>query len=313
MTTVKEKAHTTITNDNLKNLKPFAQKGSPRTNSSKTDKETKDLAEKKETDVSQQAKNLNESELGKSEQKMDESEAGKKASSVAEKIAKTPILPILSAKPDSKLQKKLEDKIAEKTNYINKPAVIFIEGFSAFGISNGDGIKDMADNYPGAKLFAWDQKEDIIAEIKKHKLDQPVVLVGHSFGGDTAVEIANELNSAKNSFRNIDLLVTLDSVGFKNNIIPLNVQRNLNFFQEGIVPFLHGSPNIARKTDHTEVINELRSELHSKIEDSEEVQYKIFENINNTIQSKNEIEPEIIIQLNLDDLIDSSLSLEKKQ
>ena len=122
-----------------------------------------------------------------------------------------PVLPIITpseSKDTTKLEEKISDKpIKEKLSFIKKPAVIFIEGFSAFGISDGDGIKDMADNLPGAKRFSWDQQKDIIDEIKKHAPDQPVVLVGHSFGGDSAVEIANTLNTVKNGFRNIDLLV----------------------------------------------------------------------------------------------------------
>jgi hypothetical protein len=66
----------------------------------------------------------------------------------------------------------------------------------------------------------------------------------------------------------------------------MNVKRNLNFFGEGVVPFLHGDPSVARNTDYTEVVNELRSELHSRMEDAPEVQYKIFETINDTIHEK---------------------------
>ena len=63
------------------------------------------------------------------------------------------------------------EEIADKKNevplhYIKKPAVIFIDGFSMFGISNGDGIKEMADNYPGAKRFSWEEHGKIMDEIK---------------------------------------------------------------------------------------------------------------------------------------------------
>jgi hypothetical protein len=145
----------------------------------------------------------------------------------------------------------------------------------------------MADNLPGAKRFSWNEQDKIIDEIKKHAPDQPIVLVGHSFGGDTAVEIANTLNSVKNGFRGIDLLVSIDSVGMNNNIIPINVKRNLNFIGEGEIPFLHGSPDVARNTDYTEVVNELRNELHSKVDDSDEVQFKIFESINEVLNETN--------------------------
>lgn len=308
MSVVKDKIlSTTKESENLKNLKPFERKSATTKNHSPT-------LPKEQAQVSSQAKALNETDPTKPEPNTNATEAIDKASSVAEKLAKVPVLPVVVPKTsDNKIIKKMEDKPVERFHYIKKPAVIFIEGFSAFGISNGDGIKDMAENYPGAKLFSWDQKPEIINEVKKHSLDQPVVLVGHSFGGDTAVEVANELNSAKNSFRNIDMLISLDSVGFKNNIMPINVKRNLNFFQEGVIPFLHGSPNIARNTDHTEVVNELRSELHSKIEDSEDVQFKIFETLNEITGATNRATPEIVIQLDLDDLIDSQLSFLKTE
>lgn len=311
-------AKTPIKNENLKDLKPFTNKKGE----TFVPKHSAAVAPKDTTDISKNAKALNQQEPpttetpSSSETNSHTAETAAKASSsatdVAKAIAKVPVLPITVPKTESKIEKKLADLPKERTHYIKKPAVIFIEGFSAFGISNGDGIKDMADNFPGAQRFDWTDKDKIIDEIKKHALDQPVVLVGHSFGGDTAVEIANELNSAKNSFRDINLLITLDSVGFNNSIIPMNVKRNLNFFQEGTIPFLHGNANVARNTDYTEIINELRNELHSRIDDSPEVQYKIFENINETVNESEDQSPTLIVELDLADLIGNQLSFEKK-
>jgi hypothetical protein len=239
--------------------------------------------EKETPDISDKAKELNSPAPIEAQSS---SEALAKATTVAKDIAKIPVLPVVISKDSKKLQDILETKPHLKSAPIKKPAVLFIEGFSAFGISNGDGIKDMADNFPGAKRFSWDEKNNIIEEIKKHAADQPVILVGHSFGGDSAVEIANELNTVKNGFRSIDLLVSVDSVGFNHTIIPMNVKRNLNFFGEGIIPFLHGDPTVARDTNYTEVVNELRSELHSRMDDAPEVQYKIFETINEALSEK---------------------------
>jgi pimeloyl-ACP methyl ester carboxylesterase len=272
-----------VANDNLKDLKPFTGKGA-HSHSAKTAS-----PEAPPVDISENAKVLNEKtpppESSNTAGKTTES-AGIAAKSVAQAMAKMPVLPIVVSK-DSKDVKKIEEKLsdpkASKFNFIHRPAVIFIEGFSAFGISNGDGIKDMADNFPGAKRFSWDEHDKIIDEIKKHAPDRPVVLVGHSFGADTAVEVSSTLNNVKNAFRPVDLLVSIDSVGMNHSIIPINVKRNLNFFGEGVIPFLHGEPNVARNTDYTDVINELRPELHSKMEDSSEVQYKIFESINEVL------------------------------
>jgi hypothetical protein len=281
MTTVQTKSHEPIKNDNLANLKPMKGKSLPA-------QTAKPLAP---TDISSASKTLNEAQPPETPNApMQAAEAKSSALNVAKTLAKVPVLPIVvpsESKDLKKLDEKISDKLPPKLTFIKKPALIFIEGFSLFGISNGDGIKDMADNLPGAKRFSWNEQDKIIDQIKKHAPDQPVVLVGHSFGGDSAVEIANTLNTVKNGFRGIDLLVSIDSVGMNNTIIPMNVKRNLNFIAEGVIPFLHGNPDIARSVDHTEVVNELRSELHSKMEDSEEVQFKIFESINGILNENN--------------------------
>lgn len=280
MTAVQNKNNSAIKNDNLKNLKPMRGAASASTPEAKSE-----INESEKSTISNTAKNLSNQTKEDGTKKVEN--AIDSASSVAKSLAKVPVLPIVvpsETKQTAKLSEKLSDhKTQEKTKIIKKPAVIFIEGFSAFGISNGDGIKDMADNLPGAKRFSWDEKDKIIDEIKKHSPEQPVILVGHSFGADSAVEIANSLNSLQNGFRNIDLLVSIDSVGINHSIIPMNVRRNLNFFGEGYVPFLHGDPTVARNTDYTEVVNELRSELHSRMDDSQEIQYKIFDTINDVL------------------------------
>jgi hypothetical protein len=308
MTKVLENKTPLPKNDNLKNLKPFSGAPSRKLKTSEIEKDAVKLSQAAKAPTSLQ-------ETESTKPLSDSAKSIEKAQEVASKLSQLPVLPIVIPSSTNQVEKKIEDKKLFTHQMIKKPAVIFIEGFSAFGISNGDGVKDMADNYPGAKRFSWDEKDKILEEIHKHSPDQPVVLVGHSFGGDSAVEIANELNSTKNNFRPIDLLVTLDSVGFNNTIIPLNVKKNLNFFQEGIIPFLHGSPNIARNTNHTEVTNELRSELHSRIDDSNEVQFNIFEHINQTLgktsndsEIKNEKEnssTHILIDIDLADIIDS--------
>jgi len=302
MTVVQNKPHAPIQNQNLKQMVPRNAAKATTTNPALT--AAKDTAA---PDISDKAKELNNSAQT---EVPNATEAASKASDLAKNLAKVPVLPIIVPKDTKKLEQKLQDKLDDKkipkshhkpVAPLKKPAVLFIEGFSAFGISNGDGIKDMAENFPGAKRFSWDEKDKILEEIKKHAHDQPVVLVGHSFGADSAVEIANELNNAKNGFRSIDLLVSVDSVGLNHSIMPINVKRNLNFFGEGVVPFLHGDPTVARNTDYTEVINELRSELHSRMEDAPEVQYKIYESINNTINEKNQ-------PLELEQLIISALT-----
>ena len=278
-------------NQNLKDVKPF-EEGLKKSAESKLSQAAAEPA------ITENAKQLNapKNNITKKMPK-DSGSALEKAGNVAQEIAKAPALPIVVPVGAPSLEmskpepiKKSSDIIKKETplHFIKKPAVIFIEGFSAFGISNGDGIKERAENYPGAKKFDWTEHETIINEIKKHAPNQPVVLVGHSFGGDTAIEVANELNHIKNGFRTIDLLVSIDAVGMNKSIIPINVKNNLNFFGEGLIPFVHGDPTIARNTKYTDVTNELRPDMHSKMEDSPEVQFQIFEKINEVLGEKGE-------------------------
>lgn len=290
MTKVAADKSTPVKNSNLQNLKPFRGNGKlppvPR----------KELAEAPKAEITEQAKALNAGAETKAPEtqptpaaESSSSEVLEKAGSVAKAIAKAPVLPVIVPTNTKKIETKISDKKPDAPiHFLKKPAVIFIEGFSMFGISNGDGIKEMADNYPGAKKFDWTEHDKILGEIKKHAPDQPVVLVGHSFGGDTAIEVANELNSAKNGFRAIDLLVSIDAVGMNKTIIPINVKSNLNFFGEGIIPFVHGDPTVARNTKYTEVTNELRNDMHSKMEDSPEVQFEIFRKINEVLGQSGE-------------------------
>ena len=282
MTKVVEKNLPSI-NKNLANLKYF--RGSKALAPGETPKKD---AEVPKAEITDQAKKLNASAEGPASppEKSESTDILSKATSVAEAIAKAPIMPIIVPTNTKKIQSKITDKkVDPPIHYIKKPAVIFIDGFSMFGISNGDGIKDMADNYPGAKRFSWEEHGKIIDEIKKHAPDQPVVLVGHSFGGDTAIEVANELNSPKNAFRTVDLIVSIDAVGMNKTIIPVNVKSNLNYFGEGLIPFVHGDPTVARNTKYTEVTNELRSDMHSKMDDNPEVQFEIYNKINEVLGS----------------------------
>ena len=116
------------------------------------------------------------------------------------------------------------------------------------------------------------------------KLDKnaPLILVGHSFGGDTAVEIANELNTMENDFRKVDLLVTLDSVGFNNDLIPENVKKNVNYIAQGSL-FLNDGPNLAHKHEKTAVENILKTEAHAELDDLVEVQQRILKEIENLV------------------------------
>ena len=171
---------------------------------------------------------------------------------------------------------------AKKFGKLEKPGIFFVSGFDWFGASsvkgNYDGIRDMAEAVEGARHYAWDQQKEIIAEIKKRAPEQPIILVGHSFGGDAVVEIAQELNTIENGFRGIDLMVTLDAVGLDNDIVPQNVKKNLNFLAQGN-RFINDGPNIAANYERSDVTNYLRHEDHAELDDATDIQIEILEAI----------------------------------
>lgn len=217
-------------------------------------------------------------------------EVAKKVTDVAAKLPPTPPLSMLpDVIPDIEIAPKTAEEIKpveEKKPVENKkerikindtPAIIFIKGMG-LSSSSGDGLEDMAFAIPRSEVYSWGDKDDVVASILERPRTQPVIVVGHSLGGDTAVEVAQELNQVEHGFRKIDMLVTLDSVGFDNDIIPQNVKMNLNFIGDDWYG-INDSPNIARNTDYTEVINELREDSHRGIENNEEVQLKIFERL----------------------------------
>jgi len=213
------------------------------------------------------------------------------AGDLAKNIADKDLSPLIATAKATKNEAVVSDKVIKKVSngevnapkIIRRPGVIFINGFSLFGTSDDDGLKQMAKYIPGSENYSYRQGGEILDSILKRPPNQPILLIGHGLGGDTAVEIANKLNSMKYGFREIKLLVTLDSVGFNNDIIPQNVRCNLNYIgdQGGI---FNDGPNIAKKPEYTDVINELRSEGHGEIVDSKEVQYKVFEGINEVLQ-----------------------------
>lgn len=165
------------------------------------------------------------------------------------------------------------DEIKLKTS----PAIFFIKPFEMFdfGISKS-GIQKMAEATEGARFYSWDQKNEMIEQIKKRDNKQPVILVGHGFGADTAVEIAQELNTLENGFRKVDLLVTMNSSGFDNDFIPQNVTKNLNYLTADNGSTDDG-PNIALNYNKTKVENYLRSESHSELDDSTDIQMEIMD------------------------------------
>ena len=209
----------------------------------------------------------------------------------------TPDLPKLpETKPDKPEFKKPDIKktpdidLSVKEYSLKKPAIIFIKGLDLFSSPSTSergyaGVGKIADAVEGSKTFNWNEHEDIIEEIKKVKQDQPVILVGHSFGGDTALEVAEELDSLEHGFRKVDLLVMIDAVGADNDIVPQNVKNHLNVFGENNF-LLNDGPHVARRHEMTSVKNILSPRDHTELDDDKEIQFEVVNLIKETLTKK---------------------------
>lgn len=189
-----------------------------------------------------------------------------------------------------KAEKLAKAEESAKAGSVKKPAIIFVSGLQwMYSPSKSEGsyagVGRMAEAVDGSRIYGWDQKDDILEQIKKTHSDFPVILVGHSLGGDTVKEVADELDSLEHGFRKVDLLVTLDAVGFSNDIIPQNVKEHLNVFGENDM-FLNDGPHVARRFEKTKVQNILSPLDHTELDDSKEVQFEIMEAINRVLPGR---------------------------
>lgn len=177
-----------------------------------------------------------------------------------------------------------------KAGSIKRPAIIFVKGldiFSSPSTSEGGyaGVGKMAQAVEGSRMYGWDQHDEIVDHLKKIHKDQPVILVGHSFGGDTAHEVADTLDSLEHGFRKVDLLITIDSVGAGHDVIPQNVKNHMNVFGENNF-FLNDGPHVARRDEMTKVKNILSPLDHTDLDDNKEIQFEIVNLINETLSKK---------------------------
>lgn len=208
-----------------------------------------------------------------------EANLAEEALKVAKKVAELP--PGSGEVLKSMVPAKVEE-IKIPTENWDRPAIVFISGMKIPLLGSSDGIQKMAEQIKGSEHYTWDQKSQIMDDILKRPVEQPLILIGHSLGSDTAVKIARELDQMEHKFRPVDLLVTMDSLGFSNDIIPPNVELNLNFIGHKN-PLFNDGPNIARDLDRTTVINELTDESHSQIDNSNDIHRKVFEEIERTL------------------------------
>lgn len=234
-------------------------------------------------DVQSQSKSIIETVSG------DVAEVGKATGHLiadAASVAKKAIpAPIPSGIPMAAAKEAIATGDLEKLSPINKPGVFFISGLHLGSISSGnDGLPQLSEAVSSGEHFSWKDEDDVFESILRRPKDKPIVLVGHSLGGDAVVNLANRLNTLEGGFRKVDLLVTLDSVGFDNDIIPKNVKKNLNYMLSDDL-FYNDGPNVARDAKLTDVTNFLREEGHTDLDESNDIHFDIITNIDEVMGS----------------------------
>jgi len=92
-----------------------------------------------------------------------------------------------------------------------------------------------------AEVFREEQYEDVARAIAKEQSNEPLVLIGFSYGADDAIEVGHTLEARHIP---IDLLITIDPV--TPNTMPSVVRKGVNFYQSNgvwdMLPFLRGIP-----------------------------------------------------------------------
>ena len=99
-----------------------------------------------------------------------------------------------------------------------------------------------------ARRFGHTHQQSAVEFVVSNAERSEIVLIGHSFGGDSAIEVAESVSRLSLT---VYRLVQIDSVGVRDNILPGNVGHGLNFFQEAtelLEPqgerFVQGSTNV---------------------------------------------------------------------
>ncbi len=144
---------------------------------------------------------------------------------------------------------------------------VFSTGMDAMAETlQGKGVKAEAFGH-----LAWRSIAARIVKARAAGRSGPIVLVGHSQGGNNIIDIARELE--KHGVR-VDLLITL--APFMQDPVPPNVARALNYYQAGG----WGSPLVADPDFRGELANidvaADASVFHVNIDKNEKVQAEIL-------------------------------------
>ncbi|MCA1994649.1 MAG: hypothetical protein LDL41_21780 [Coleofasciculus sp. S288] len=96
-------------------------------------------------------------------------------------------------------------------------------------------LQEEMSKYPtvslSSQVYRWDGENAALADIEsaiKSKRADSIVIIGHSYGADSANSLADTLNSK--GIR-VDMLIQVDTVGVWDDIFPSNVSTLINYYQ----------------------------------------------------------------------------------
>lgn len=128
--------------------------------------------------------------------------------------------------------------------------------------------------------------QTIIEDYKNHKIRSPIILVGHSLGGNEQIKVARKLAQANIS---VALLITVDAVSPLP--VPANVKQVVNIYRPSFVPLFSGQrlQALCPQCTHIENINVTTLKNmdvnHFTIDGNKQVQKLMTEKVLATIQN----------------------------
>ena len=117
--------------------------------------------------------------------------------------------------------------------------VVLFNGFSARLGGTSSGMDELEERLTAAfgndggrsfsaRVFEHDEEQEALAFVNEFSRRSCLILIGHSWGGAAAIQLASNPTDAVGS---VALLVQLDSVGLSDHQLPDRVERGVNYFQ----------------------------------------------------------------------------------
>lgn len=145
-------------------------------------------------------------------------------------------------------------------------------------------------NYTGM-VFAWNNREAASSWVQQQSDRTTLVLIGHSFGANSALQLAN--NFLKPQGIDVDLTVQIDSVenfyGGWNDTLPTNVEEGLNYYQNSTGFFEPQGEDIVQGATNlnAEVLFNDTSITHTSLDDDSRLHALITQNILDNLNTEN--------------------------